>query len=78
MLTVLARAGDMEQLRAKLSEALDTEARAAMLRALLGASADTLSALAGDIACLRALDLWLLQLVLDARAFHVLELALKV
>lgn len=68
----------MEPLRAKLSEAADTEARSAILRALLDANSDALAALAGDAACLRVLDLWLLQLVPETRAFHTLELALKV
>ncbi|KAK9903424.1 hypothetical protein WJX75_005208 [Coccomyxa subellipsoidea] len=80
IIRILFSAGmdDMEPLRAKLSEAADTEARSAILRALLDADSDALAALAGDAACLRALDLWLLQLVPEARAFHTLELALKV
>lgn len=67
----------MEPLRALLSEATDTDKRGDILRAMLAANPDTLAAVAGDAACLRALDLWLLQLVPVARAFHTLEQALQ-
>lgn len=36
-----------------------------------------LSVLADHLGCLRALNIWLLDLVADQRAFHVLELVLQ-
>jgi hypothetical protein len=68
----------MDGLRALLTEAADTEARMRVLNSLQQANGDILRALAGDAPCLRALNLWLLDLLPDTRAFHVLQVALKV
>ena len=68
----------MGALRSLLAEAADGDARSRVLTALLGAQPDVLAALSKDAQCLRAIDLWLLDLLPDVRSFHILELALKV
>lgn len=52
-------------------------ARGALAAELARARVGMLSVLADHLGCLRALNIWLLDLVADQRAFHVLELVLQ-
>ncbi|KAK9826354.1 hypothetical protein WJX81_001448 [Elliptochloris bilobata] len=71
-------AGDTMGLEGLLLSSTDAAARAALAAELVKARADMLRVLAGHLGCMRALNIWLLDLASDARDCHALELVLQV
>lgn len=73
-----AVAGDMGSLRSLVAETSEAELQTVLLHSLLSSDADAMEAIAYDPVVLVGLNDWLLALLDDARAFHVVELLLQV
>ena len=70
-------AGDMSPVQ-ELLASTSTELQSQLLSSILKSDRKILGRLAADLSCLRALDLWMIDLVPDTRAFQILEDILKV
>lgn len=65
-------AGDMAPVRELLASS-SAELQSQMLGSILKSDRKALNKLAADVDCLRALDLWMIDLIPDTRAFQILE-----
>ena len=73
----LPSAGDMAPVRELLASS-SAELQSQMLGSIVKADRKVLTRLAADLDCLRALDLWMIDLIPDTRAFQILEDILQV
>lgn len=71
-------AGEMEGLTSLLATTSEPELQAVLLESLLQAPTDALEAISYDVQVLTRLNEWLPALMEDPRAFHIIELLLKV
>ena len=71
-------AGNSDSLVALLQRSTSAAQRMQVLECVQKEAGDTRAKLAGDAACLAALEEWVLDLIDDRMSFHILETLLKV